>query len=312
MFSTPLQQDRPLGDHPSGQLDGISPDPTTPVHPEPRSWWRAAPPRTPHSGLAPEDVEPPSNWSGALGRVILSTDARSWLMFLAERPDDDPDDPCYSRTDEPVMPEHFQLGPTWQPDSWSFARDIVDLAFELSLLQGPQALQNLTIDAPYVATHGCDVFRVVIAWHGLRASLTLSSRMLRLRDLAPDDTAVGIEAALILLQTVATAASELLDNLAAEGARPAEYWWDAQADAEEAATERWRQRHPGWRLRRWLRRNLSIRRGSASRGITVPPPGMMSAIDLTPTQQARANAAPETTSSRGHSDDVTAPVTGTH
>jgi hypothetical protein len=222
----------------------------------PRPRWEAPGAGDPRVGV-PRDVMPPEGVNGILGQVMVSDDAESWLRSRA----DIYADLVYAKACHEQAPP-LQFRPNWTNPQCAVAIELVSTAFHHEVLKGPDELRDLSIETPFSAwTHGAEWFMVAIAWQGLNGRLRLTTDSAKLIDLDPGDTVCGVEASLLLLHAVAAQATSLLDDLAAEGARTAEYWYAAQAEADEEAYQEWNRRHPGRRLTRWLQQTFTCRRG---------------------------------------------------
>jgi hypothetical protein len=222
----------------------------------PRPRWEAPDASDPRVGV-PRDVMPPEGVNGILGQVIVSDDAESWLRSRA----DIYGDLVYAKAyHEQAPPPQFR--PNWTNPQCAVAIELVSTAFHHGVLKGPDELRDLSIETHFSAwNNGAEWFMVTIAWQGLNGRLRLTTDSAKLIDLDLGDTVRGVEAAQVLLRAVAAQATSLLDDLAAEGARTAEYWYAAQAEADEEAYQQWNRRHRWQRLNRWLHQIFTRRRG---------------------------------------------------
>ena len=220
--------------------------------------------------LAPRDTRPTPNVfpakeaDGVLGQVSVSPDARSRLSSLMAGSQSTVDDDPLSAPfiPEVLLPVDFRLGPSWTADDYRLVANLVADSFEDQILRCPPQVRGLDIESPSYAWAGVSCFAVRLRWAGLNRELQLRSKLVALSDL--DSTARGIEAAWIILDTVAAQATSLLNDLAAEGVRTAEWWNDAQAEADAAADDAWLRHHRWQRLRWWLHRNLAFGRRTSA------------------------------------------------
>lgn len=234
---------------------------------------------------------PPRNASGALGRITVSKQVQSWLQFVTDRHLDDPD---YSEAlGAPSMPSTFKLGANWIHAEHVFAADLVRQAFECGVLEHPDELESVEIESPSSSgTYGRSSFTVAIEWRGRNRNLRLKSHRVMLADLDPGNTTRGAGSALRLLRVVAGLASELLDDLAAEGVRTTAYWDDRQAETDAAADEVSLRQPRNRRLRRWLLRNIALRGVSASTDFAARNLGLIPQSSLASTQWRFPDRAP--------------------
>jgi hypothetical protein len=260
-----------------------------------------------HHTLSPRpdfsrEVMPPRDASGALGRITLSDKAQPWLRCFTDRQFDDPD---YSEwSDGPSMPSTFKLGANWTHTEHVYAADLVRQAFESGLLEHPDDLESVQIETPSsCGTYGRSHFTVEIEWRGRNRNLRVKSHIVMLAELDPGSTTHGVESALMLLRSVAELASGLLNDLAAEGVRTTDYWYDLQAETEAAADEASSRQPRSQRLRRWLLRNLAFRQARASTDFTARDPWLSPANSLALAQCSLLGIALEASGSPDLGDD---------
>jgi hypothetical protein len=200
---------------------------------------------TPHRPFPADPQQPQKTWDSA-PRCVLSPNALSTLQQATALPSDDWAD-YYAAP--PQVPEDFHLLPTeWTKAACRTATDVVELAYEHGILQGPDELTDVSIKFfPHVWMNSASFFAVTITWRGVRR-LKLTSDLIWLGNLEDTHQARGMDAVMLLLSEVTTQVNVLLDALE-----------DVISHAEDFGRWRAEQEHD-CRLRRPRPRWLNFRR----------------------------------------------------